>query len=528
MLFSRPLRNRRAPAALLAAALALSAGPLAAAGGEGRPPNFVVILVDDLGPGDLGSHGQTIIQTPRLDAMAAGGLRFTGLYSGDASCAVTRATLLTGRHAGHSAIRTYESAPEDSAAQPLYLQRRLQTAGYATAAFGKWGLGARVGEPGEAIATAGRPSEVGFDEFSGTITHRDAHTHSLPPYPLQPEDQPIHPRLWAIEDGATVESPAAKIPFVDEETVAASLDFLDRHQSEPFFLYVALSMPHAEYYLPDGDPAWAPYLDEEGVSLFPETPWPGDPLFRRPVPQPKAAYAALVSRIDADVGRILDRLTELDLAGRTLVVFASDNGPPNDAPYQAPEFFGSAEGRRGFKFQLLEGGVRVPGIASWPGRIAPGRVTAEPSGLWDLYPTLLELAGLAADPGADGVSWVPLLDGATPTPHDDARPLYWETWNPFFTGQAIRHGAKKLIRSGVANPAGPVALFDIESDPGETTDLATDASACAELLAMIEVLNGARTEPPGGGYPVTALLPLCPIFRDGLETGLAPWSDFAP
>ena len=520
--------------ALLAAASAPAApaarAPRPASRGDERPPNFVVILVDDLGPGDLGSHGQAILSTPRLDAMAAGGLRLTQLYSGDASCAVSRATLLTGRHAGHSVLRGAGAVPEDSDSEPTYLARRLRLAGYATGMFGKWGLGSFDGPPGSATATAGRPDAVGFDEFLGFLTHRDAHTHALPPYPLEPGDLPIHPRFWTIVGGDTVETAPARIPFVEEDVVVTALDFVTRHRGEPFFLYLPLNLPHAEYYLPDGDPSWLPFLDANGGSVFPEQAFPGNELFRRPVPMPKATYAALVSRLDADVGRVLDHLAALELTGRTLVVFASDNGPPTDAPFNNPEFFGSAEGRRGFKWELFEGGVRVPGIASWPGRIASGRVSSEPLGLWDLFPTILELAGAAAGPDEfDGVSWVPLLDGAVPTPHDAERPLYWETWNGIFTGQAIRDGSLKLIRTGTADPKGPVSLFDLATDPGETNDLAANPASCAALLQLIGRLNAARVDPPGGGYPVTPLAPLCPLFRDGFESGdPVPWSDVEP
>lgn len=496
-----------------------------AASPQGRPPNFVIVLVDDLGPGDLGSYGQPYIRTPRLDAMAAGGLRLTRLYSGDAWCPVTRESLLTGRHSGHTALRNGGVVPEDSDGQPRYLPRLLRLGGYATALFGKWGLGAYDRLPDPAVATGGRPSEVGFDELLGAMTHRDAHTHELPPYPQQPGDQAIHDRLWEIVGGETVEAADADVPFVQEDVMLAALDFVTRHSAEPFLLYLPFDTPHAEYYLPEDDPAWLAYLDEDGVSLFPESPFAGNALFRRPVPQPKATYAAMVSRIDRDVGRLLDHLAALGLAESTLVVFASDNGPPGDAEYNNPDFFGSAAGLRGLKWDLFEGGIRVPGIFYWPGRIAPGR-SAEPYGLWDLAPTLLELAGLEAPAGMDGVSLVPLLDGLPPTPHDASRPLYWETWNGTFQGQAIRHGSLKLMRTGFTSPAGPVALFDLALDPGEQTNLADEPEHCEQLLELIGMLAAARTPPPGGGFVVTPLAEACPpVFGDGFESAdTSAWS----
>jgi arylsulfatase A-like enzyme len=494
------------------------------------PPNFVVVLVDDLGVGDLGSYGQPMIQTPRLDAMASGGIRLTRLYAGDAWCPVTRVSLLTGRHAGHAVVRGDLVPPEDSDGEPLYLQRFLRLAGFATGMFGKWGLGSYdADDGGPAVAVGGRPSHLGFDEFLGAMTHRDAHTHELPPYPQQPGDAPIHDRLWEIDGGQTIESGLLDVPFIQEDVMVAALDFVTRHRDQPFFLYLPFNLPHAEYYIPPDDPAWLPYLDETGTSVFPETPFAGNALMRRPVPEPKAAYAALVGRIDADVGRLLDHLQTLGLAARTLVVFASDNGPAGDAPYNNPDFFGSAAGLRGLKLELFEGGIRVPGILYWPGRIAPGRLSAEPVGLWDLFPTLFELAGLEVPAGVDGVSLVPLIDGRRPTPHDEERPLYWETWNSVFRGQAIRDGSLKLVRTGTVDPSGPVALYDLAVDPTERMDLSRDRERCATLLQLIARLNAARSDPPGGGFSVTPLAPVCPLFRDGFETGdTSAWAQTSP
>ncbi len=509
----------------------------AGAGGRasGALPNIVLIFVDDLGYGNLGAYGQELIATPRLDRMAAEGLVLTDFYAGDTWCPASRNSLVAGQHTGHTQLRGAGVLAEDSAPAPLYLPRFLSAAGYATGMFGKWGLGAYF-PPADigAMATGGRPSELGFDEFLGQLSHRDAHTFTLPPYPQQPGDLRIHPKLWTIVETATVEDPELEVPFIHERVWLAALDFIDRHRGQPFFLYLPWALPHAEYYLPDDDDAWIPYLDPNGDSLFPETPFPGNAIFRRPVPAPKAAFAAMVTRLDADVGRLLDALEDAGLAGDTLVIFASDNGPAADGGFESPEFFASAGGLRDFKLSVYEGGIRVPMVAHWPGTVAPG-VSDLPMALWDLLPTLLGLAGADRAPGLDGLSMVPLLAGDVggQPRHDELSPLYWETFNTLYRSQAARLGRWKAVRPVIDGPRDRVELYDLLLDPQESQDLSALPARCDVLLELVAVINAAHVDPPdnpGGQFTVPPLDLVCPgLFGDGFESGDASaWSDIQP
>lgn len=510
---------------------ALGARSVAAEEGSGvrvTPPNIVLIFADDLGYGNVGAYGQDLIQTPRLDAMAAGGLRLTDFYAGDAWCPASRNTLMAGLHAGHTQLRGVGVLQEDSDQAPRYLPRRLQQAGYATALFGKWGLGDYQPPSDDgAVATGGRPSHLGFDEFVGHMKHRDAHTFTLPPYPQQPGDPRIHNKIWQIdEQGETVESSQVDVPYLPDVYLAEALDFIDRHLDTLFFLYLPTALPHAEYYLPPEDPAWAPYLDEQGQSLFPEIPWTGNLAFRRPVPAPKATFAAMVTRMDTQVGAVVDHLESVGLAERTLVLFISDNGPAEDGGFESPLFFNSSGGLRDFKLSLYEGGIRVPMIAYWPGTISPA-VSSVPLALWDLTPTLLELAGADMPPDLDGFSMVPLLlgDEAGQPRHDVASPLYWETFNWIYRSQAARLGRFKAVRRSIVDARDAVELYDLEADRAETTNLAGQAQHCGTLIELKALMNGAHTFIDGNPEVPALALDCAFLFADGFESGdLSAWS----
>ena len=520
------------------------------------PPNIVLFFADDLGYGHLGSYGQTLIATPRLDEMAAQGVRMTQFYAGDSWCPASRNALMTGKHTGHTQLRAVGVLREDSGSEslPLYLPGLLKTAGYATGLFGKWGLGSYSSTDGSRpVATGGRPTHLGFDEVLGFMTHRDAHTCTLPPFPQKPGDFRIHDRLWVSRDGETVEDPRAEIPYLPDVLMDAALDFIDRHRDRPFFLYLPSALPHAEYFLPADDPAWRPYLDEQGSSVFAETPWTGHPGFRRPVPAPRATFAAMVSRLDAEVGQILDHLTERGLAERTLFLFLSDNGPAGDAGFESPQFFNGAGNLRGLKTSLYEGGIKVPMLALWPGTIQ-ATAPSEPAALWDLLPTLLDLAGIPHPPDLDGRSLVELWLGdrhqtsessaspgetnsepsnpATKEPrrlHDATSPLYWETFNWNHRSQAIRVGQWKAVRPQIKDAYDRVELYNLETDPEETLDLSPLRKHCHVLIRLKELMNASHEdppEPPRGNFKVPALAPDCaPLFADGFESGnVFSWS----
>jgi arylsulfatase A-like enzyme len=514
-----PGSTARAVLGLLALCAALAAAGACATGGgaggrgprpaAGGPPNLVVILADDLGWGDLGAYEQRLIRTPRLDRMAAEGARFRHFYSAAPLCPPARDALLTGRHTGHTDVRLAGVLAPDSPAAPRYLPRLLAGAGYVSGMFGKWGMGrVGTGADGRAEVAAGPPEGAGFAEFLGAIHHRDAQSQELPPFPVEPGDVPVHPRLWALRGGATREEPAERVPYTGEAYVAAALDFVRRHRDRPFFLYLPLTVPHPELYLPADDPAWSGYLDAAGESVFPETPWPGDERYRRPNPRPRATYAATITRLDRDVGRVLDLLDALGLAERTVVVFTADNGPHRAGGLGDPGFFDSTGGLAGWKGNLFEGGIRVPAVVRWPGTVAAGRVVDEPLALWDLLPTFLELAGVERPAGIDGLSFAPLLRGEPQRAHDAAAPLYWETFAGF-RGQAVRLGRWKLMRRLLESADDHTRLVDVEADPGETTNLAARPELCPVYLELARLLNAARTD-PGGEFSFPPLREECP------------------
>ncbi len=468
-------------------------------------PNVVLILADDLGWGDLGAYGQARIATPELDRLAAEGLRFTHFYAGAPHCTPSRASLVTGLHTGHTHVRWESRLTADGPT----LAEVLRGAGYATGAFGKWGLAEIAGDG----AVASSPADFGFDEFAGSLTNRDAHAYYLDSPPAPP-GTPQHPwvadirqHLYEVHAGATTPFSIAPDRYVHDEVFDRALAFVDGHRAEPFFLYLPLTLPHAELVAPPE--GLGPYVDAAGDSLFPETPW-APPLdgtgYARHNRRPRATYAAMVTRLSRDVGRLTDRLRELGLAEDTLVLFASDNGPHDAGGLGGPAFFASAGPFAGMKWSLREGGLRVPLIAWRPGTVAPG-VTAEPAAAWDLVPTIAAVAGATPPAATDGVSLRPLLE-ATGSPPE--RPLYWETWSARSEHrQAARLGRYKLLRRAGGDA---VELYDLLADPGEARDLASLPAYCPVLLELATVLNASHRPPPGDP-PAFRIAPLpvrCP------------------
>ncbi len=429
----------------------------AAATPPAAPPNIVFILADDLGYGDVGSYGQQLIRTPRLDRMAAEGLRFTQAYAGAPSCAPSRCVFLTGLHTGHARIRANSDRPLQAA--DVTVTEALKSAGYATGVVGKWGLGLED--------SSGAPWRKGVDDFLGYLDQTHAHTH-YPDY------------LWANDRRREIpeNKDGARRVYSHDLFADAALDFIRRHRAQPFFLYAAFTLPHAEVDVPaDG------LADYRGRWPEPKA-FPGSKTYIAQK-EPRAVRAAMISRLDRDVGRLLDLLDELKLSANTLVVFTSDNGPIT-AGGQDPEFFDSNGPLRDLKFTLWEGGIRVPFLARWPGRIAPG-VSTHVADFADLFPTFADLARAAVPAGLDGVSIVPTLLGR-PAAEQRRRPFhYWEA-APL---QALRQDEWKLVRPA---PEAPAQLYHLGRDLGETTDLAaTEPAVAARLTAL---LNSARTENP--------------------------------
>ena len=468
-------------AGAVAALAASGCAPVGRAGPSGgpaasRPPNIVFIMADDLGYGDIGPFGQQKIHTPRLDEMARAGTRFTSFYAGSPVCAPSRSTLMTGQHTGHTPIRgNREALPFGQVALPgnaVTLAELLKAKGYATGIFGKWGLGA----PG----SEGIPNRQGFDEFFGYLDQRRAHFY-WPEFLFHNEERVPLPNRVREEPRAPGAGPAIERRVFSEDTiVGAALSFLDRHRSEPFFLYLPLTIPHAELQPPQE--AMEEYLRSDGSSIFPEKPFPGPHYGAQAMPH--AAYAAAVSRLDHDVGRILDRLKALGLDGNTLVIFTSDNGPSIEGGSD-PEFFDSNGPYRGHKRDVYEGGIREPMIALWPGRVPAGRTSDHAWAMWDVLPTLVEVAGGTPPTGIDGLSMVSALTGKGDAPTHDH--LYWE-FHEEGGKQAVRRGNWKAVRLDLMkNPDAPVALYDLAADPGEMRDVATRNPEIARAMKEIMV-----------------------------------------
>jgi arylsulfatase A len=458
------------------AALSLAGGPFGCRGR--RKPNIVLILADDLGYSQLGCYGETKIRTPHIDRLAAEGTRFTQAYSGSPVCAPSRCVLLTGRHTGHAHVRdNLEIQPEGQTPLPAgtpTLPRSLRAAGYATGLVGKWGLGF----PG----SSGEPLAQGFDVFFGFNCQRKAHNH----YP---------PELWRNAERIRLEGndggPTGR-QYAPDLFEREALDFITTNRERPFFLFFATTVPHLALQVPEDSLA-------EYDGAWPETPYDGRKGYQ-PQSRPRAAYAAMVTRFDRSVGRIMALLGKLGLDEDTLVLFASDNGPTFDVGGYDAAFFGGANGFRGEKGTVYEGGIRVPFIARRPGVVPAGRVSDDVLSFQDVLPTVLDIAGAAVRIPADvdGASRLPELRGAGLGP---IRPVYIEF--PGYGGQQmVRIGRAKAVRRDLlAHPDAPIELYDLLRDPGETTDV---AALNEDLLRGMRTLL-AREHRPSREFPFPAL-----------------------
>ena len=474
--------------ALCACAAALAPRPSRAAD-TARRPNIVFILADDLGYGDLGCYGQQKVRTPHVDRLAAEGVRFTQFYSGAPVCAPARCTLLTGLHTGHAHIRDNGELPTEGQrpipASTVTLAEVLKSGGYRTGVVGKWGLGG----PG----TEGEPNAQGFDHWFGYLCQRKAHRF----YPRHLWRNGEKVILEANQDG---KRGSYSHDLMTEEALRFVRDSAaGAKKNTPFFLYVAFTIPHVDLDVPEDSKK--PYLGR-----WEEKPFPGNHY--RGEPSPRATYAGMVSRMDRDVGRLMAQLKESGLDDNTLVLFSSDNGPSYAGGADA-EFFGSAGGLRGLKGSLFEGGIRVPLVARWPGRIAPGTSSDHVAAMWDLMPTFADAGGapLPAGSSLDGVSFLRTLLGQPgQKPHEY---LYWES--PAKQGaQAVRMGDWKGVRLNVKrNPSAKVQLFNLKSDPAESRDVAAEHPDVVQRIERL--MREARTESPV--FPLLAARPTAPQRR---------------
>jgi arylsulfatase A-like enzyme len=425
-------------------------------------PNILFILADDLGYGDLGCYGQKQIQTPVIDRLAAEGIRFTQCYAGSTVCAPSRCCLMTGLHTGHARIRGNAAVPLEP--DDVTVAEILRQAGYATGVVGKWGLG----EPG----TTGIPSRKGFGEFFGYLNQRHAH-NSYPEFLWKNEQK--YPLEGNVEKNGVS---SRRAQFSNDLFTREALSFIDRHSKGPFFLYLAYTVPHAN--------------NERGAAEGNGIEVPSDaPYSDRPWPAAQKNYAAMITRMDADIGRIMKRLRDLGIDDHTIVFFSSDNGPHKEGGAD-PTFFRSAGPLRGIKRDLYEGGIRVPMIVRWPGRVKAGAVSDQVWAFWDFLPTAAELAGLPAPPKIDGISIAPTLLGekAAGRPQRDHEFLYWEFHEGGFR-QAVRMGNWKAVRLA---PNKPLELYDLKSDIGEGHNVAGEHP---DVVAKMEArLKEARTPSP--------------------------------
>jgi arylsulfatase A-like enzyme len=410
---------------------------------EELKPNIVYILADDLGYGDLSCYGQQKFQTPNIDRLATEGMRFTQHYSGSTVCAPSRCVLMTGMHTGHTCIRSNGSMkPEGQLPMPaetVTLPKLLKGAGYATGIFGKWGLGG----PG----SKSEPVDQGFDEFYGYNCQSQAHNY----YP----DHLWHNREKIALDGKT---------YSHDLIVKNALAFIRANKDKPFFCYMPVTIPHASMHVPEEYVApfrkkFPQFEDKVGKYAGPD------------VKNPVAAFAGMVTKLDEDVGRVLTLLKELGLDDRTIVIFTSDNGPHKEGGHD-PLFFDSNGPLRGNKRDLYEGGIRVPMLARWPGRIKAGSSTDLISAFWDVLPTACELAGVKPPENIDGLSMVPTLLGeGTQKQHEY---LYWEFYEQGGK-RAVRMGDWKAVQVDLNKKAdGPVELYDLKTDVGEERDVSAD------------------------------------------------------
>ena len=414
--------------------------------GKETPPNIIFILADDLGYGDLGCYGQKVIRTPNLDRMAAEGMRFTQHYAGSTVCAPSRCVLMTGLHTGHAYIRGNSEVrpmgqiplPADTAT----VAKLLKKAGYTTGLIGKWGLGGPD--------STGLPTRQGFDYFFGYLCQRHAHNY-YPEFLFRNEERvPLEGNKIAEPrpDGAGVAVERAQ--YSHDLFAQEALSFVERNRERPFFLYLALTIPHAN------NEAGQKGMEVPSLEPYEKEDWP----------DPEKGRAAMITRMDRDIGRLLGKLKELGLDEKTLLLFSSDNGPHREGGSD-PAFFNSSGPLRGNKRDLYEGGIRVPLIARWPGRVEADSVSDHVSAFWDFLPTCAELVGSERPNRIDGISMLPTLLAQTDKQKSHEF-LYWEFHERGVT-QAVRMGDWKAV---YFRKPGRFELYNLKADLAERSDVA--------------------------------------------------------
>ena len=424
-------------------------------------PNIIYILADDLGYGDLGCYGQKTTQTPEIDKMASEGIRFTDHYSGSTVCAPSRCTIMTGLHTGHARVRGNARVPLRPG--DVTVAELLQSAGYTTGLIGKWGLG----EAG----SVGTPNKKGFDYFFGYLSQLRAH-NSYPDFLWRNEEKvPLDNKVEYIQDtyakGVGSVAREKKTHSHDLFTNEA-LQFIEANKDSSFFLYLAYTIPHANN---EGIRMGQIGMEVPDLGIYKNKDWP----------EAQKAHAAMITLLDRDIGVIQNKLKTLKLDDRTLVIFTSDNGPHAEGG-ATPDFFDSNGSLKGMKRDLYEGGIRVPMIAWWPGKIESGSQSDHISAFWDFLPTACDLAGIIPPENIDGISFLPAMIGGDQVNHEF---LYWEFMEKGGR-QGIRLGNWKAVKYDMSgNPDAPIQLYDLSIDIGEENNI---ASAHPEIVSEMSTL----------------------------------------
>lgn len=428
-------------------------------------PNVIFFLTDDLGIGDVGCYGQRTIPTPNIDSMARSGMQFMQHYSGSTVSGPSRCVLMTGMHTGHSATRgnfsrrdpngiVYDYPISDSV---LTVAEIFKQAGYTTAITGKWGLGA--------VNDQGSPNRQGFDYFFGYETHIDAH-----------KAYPTH--LWENEKRIELN----KQHYADELIITKAEEFISKNSDKPFFLYFATALPHAELLVPEDE--LTPFDGQ-----FTETPYKGEWYCSQP--KPRATFAAMVARIDNNVGRMVKLLKEKGIYDNTIIIFSSDNGTHLEGGHD-PYYFSSNSLYRGTKRDLYEGGIRTPFIVQWPAKIKAGSVSYHVSAFWDFMPTMCEVTGVPRPDNMDGISYLPTLTGKGEQPEHQY--LYWE-FHEYGGKQAVLKDGWKLIKLNVGKTEKSYyELYNLDSDPKELRNVASQFQW--KVLELRTIMESARIEHP--------------------------------
>ena len=437
--------------------LALLLGTMIPAAVEAQiKPNIIYVMLDDAGYGDFGTFGSKEVLTPTMDHMATEGIKFTDHYSGSSVCAPTRCVLMTGMHTGHARRRDNQAKANKHLADNkerglVFLQKEdvtvaqvLQKEGYVTGGIGKWG----IGNPG----TEGQPDKKGFDHWYGYLDQVHAHDH-------------FTDHIW--KDVAIIDVPenknGEKEVYMHDHFEKETMQFIEDNKQGPFFLYLAYTLPHGKYEIPHEDPAYEFYKDKSWT-------------------QQVKNYAAMITKADRTVGKMIELLKKLEIDDNTIVFYTSDNGP--NKPFVKP--LNSAGGLRGMKRSLYEGGIRAGMVVRWPEKVPEGVVSNFQWGMRDVFPTLCDIANTAAPGNLDGVSVLPAILGSD---QKNRKHLYWEYHSPF--QQAVRMEDWKAIRFGTKED---IELYDLSKDSSESNNI---ASKHPEIIKEVnEIMNTSRTESP--------------------------------